>query len=213
MSHLRVAAAISIVVTASAVALLCSPKHYAWIGDQTGYAPLQPIEFSHKVHATDNSIPCEYCHFNVRKAAVAGIPPAGVCMNCHSGMLQPATEGEQPASEAQQASSEAQQPPSEVQQASSEVQKIVDALESDRPIEWIRVHDLQDFVYFDHSAHVNKGVECQTCHGPVETMARVEQTRHLNMGWCVACHREYTAQPPEGMTDVAASTECSVCHF
>jgi len=199
VSHLRVAAAISAVVTVAGIALLYTPKQYAWIGDQTGYAPPQEIEFSHRVHAKDNSIPCEYCHFSVRKAAVAGIPPVGVCMNCHSGMLQPVSEGEQPAQEGQQ--------------ASPEVQKILNAIDSDLPIEWTRVHDLPDFVYFDHSAHVNKGVECQTCHGPVEEMARVEQAQHLSMGWCVACHREYTASPPEGIENVAASTECSVCHF
>lgn len=183
--HLQVAAVISIVVTALGVAVLYNPKHYAWIGDQTGYAPPQPVEFSHKLHAKDNSIPCEYCHFSARRGPVAGIPPAQVCMNCHS----------------------------EVRKDSPEVEKVADAIESGRPIEWVRVYDVPDFVYFDHSAHVNKGIECQTCHGPVEEMARVEQARHLNMGWCVECHRQYMAHPPEGIEDVAASSECSVCHF
>ncbi|MBI3909893.1 MAG: cytochrome c3 family protein [Armatimonadetes bacterium] len=183
--NLQAGIVISLVITVVGGVALAVPKQYVWIGDQTGYSPVQPIEFSHKVHAKDNSIQCEYCHSGARNGPVAGIPSAQVCMNCHS----------------------------EVKKDSPEVRKIAAAVQNNRPIEWVRVHDVPDFVRFDHSAHVNKGVACQTCHGPVETMARIEQTQHLSMGWCVGCHREYTRRPPKGFTNVNASVECSTCHF
>jgi cytochrome c7-like protein/class III cytochrome C family protein len=183
--NLQPAAVISLVITVVGGLALYQPTQYAGIGDQTGYAPPQPIEFSHKVHAKENSIPCEYCHSGARKGPVAGIPAASTCMNCHS----------------------------QVDKNDSEVRKVVAALRNRRPIEWVRVHDLPDFTRFDHSAHVNQGVSCQTCHGPVETMARIEQHQNMTMGWCVQCHREYTARPPKGITNVHASVECSACHF
>jgi len=185
----RTAGVISLVVTVLGVMVLYDPKHYRWIGDQTGYAPIQPIAFSHKTHAKDNGIPCEYCHFGARKSPVAGVPAASMCMNCHSQI-----KGSTP-------------------EAQAEIGKIITAVQSNEPIRWVRVYDLPDFVRFDHSAHLAKGVTCQTCHGPVETMARVEQVRHLSMGWCVQCHRQVTAHPPKGMKDVRASVECSTCHF
>jgi len=189
--NLQTGAVISLVITLVGALVLYNPKEYAWIGNQTGYAPTQPIEFSHKVHAKDNAIPCEYCHFSARKGPVAGIPSANVCMNCHSEIKKLSTETKE----------------------SPEIKKIADAIKANRPIEWVRIHKVPDFVRFDHSAHINKGVACQTCHGPVETMARIEQTRHMSMGWCVQCHRQYTANPPKGITNVRASVECSACHF
>lgn len=186
---LRIGAVTSVVVTVVGSLVLYDPRYYRWIGDQTGYSPVQPIEFSHKVHAKDNSVACEYCHFSARRGPVAGIPPVNVCMNCHSQV-----KGGSP-------------------EAQAEIQKVLSASQSHRPIRWARIHRLPDFVRFDHSAHVTKGVTCQTCHGPVETMARVEQTRHLSMGWCVQCHRQYTTHPPRGMTGVRASVECAVCHY
>jgi hypothetical protein len=183
--NLQTGAIISLVITVVGVLGLYDAKHYAWIGDQTGYSPVQPVEFSHKVHAKDHAIPCEYCHFSARRGPVAGVPPANVCMNCHS----------------------------EVQKDSAEVRKIVEAVKSGRPMEWVRVHDLPDFVRFDHRAHVNQGVACQTCHGSVQEMARVEQVKDLSMGWCVNCHRDYTRNPPKGFKNVRASVECSVCHY
>lgn len=182
---LYIAAVISATLTLAGAATLLDPAYYAWIGDQTGYAPVQPIDFSHKIHAKDNGIPCEYCHFSARKGPVAGVPPASVCMNCHSQILKD----------------------------SPEVLKITRAIREGKPIEWVRVHRLPDFVRFDHSAHVVKGVACQTCHGPVQNMPRVAQSRHMSMGWCVSCHRRYTARPPKGMTDVNARVECSTCHY
>jgi hypothetical protein len=183
--NLQPAAVISAVVTIVGALAFYQPNQHIGIGDQTGYAPQQPIEFSHKEHAKDHSIPCEFCHSGARKGAVAGIPAAGTCLKCHV----------------------------EIEKESPEVQKLLTAVRDGRPIEWVRVHDQPDFVRFDHSAHVSKGVACQTCHGPVETMARIEQSRDMNMGWCVTCHRDYTAHPPKGMKDVKASVECSACHF
>lgn len=133
------------------------------IGIQQGYQPAQPINFSHKIHAGDNQIDCNYCHTGVRKAKNANIPSANICMNCHS----------------------------VVKTESPEIKKIYDAVAKNQPIEWVRIHNLPDFVYFNHSQHVKVGgVECQTCHGPIEEMDVVEQHSDLTMGWCINCHRE-----------------------
>ncbi len=166
-----------------AVAIYFPAATFRQPSDQQGYSPLQPINFSHKIHAGDNKIPCLYCHFGAEKSAVAGIPPANVCMNCHS----------------------------EVRKDSPEIQKIVTAIQTRRPIQWIRVDNLPAFVSFNHSRHVSVGVPCQTCHGPVETMKRVAQFQNLTMGWCVNCHRTYRASMIAGKP-VHASTDCSVCH-
>ncbi|PIU66581.1 MAG: cytochrome C [Armatimonadetes bacterium CG07_land_8_20_14_0_80_59_28] len=178
-------AVISLILTLAGALVLFSPKEYARVGNQSGYAPVQPINFSHKVHAKDNSIPCEHCHSAARKSPVAGVPAANVCMNCHS----------------------------EILKDSPEVRKIYDAVKDKRPIEWVRVHDCADFVRFDHSAHVTKGVPCQSCHGKVETMSRVQQVSDLSMGWCVNCHRQMNKKPLKGMKNVKASVECSTCHY
>ncbi len=137
------------------------------IGVQQGYAPTQPIKYSHKVHAGDYKIDCNYCHTGVRKSKNANIPSANVCMNCHSAINKGATTG------------------------TEEIQKIYDAVESNTPIEWVRVHNLPDLAYFNHAQHVEVGkVECQTCHGPIEEMEVVKQYANLTMGWCVNCHRD-----------------------
>jgi hypothetical protein len=183
--NLQPAAVLSVVITVVGGMALYQPKQYAGIGDPTGYSPMQPIEFSHKVHARDHGIACEYCHSGVRKGPVAGLPAASTCMNCHA----------------------------QIRKDAPEVRKIAAAVKTGRPIAWVRVHDLADFVRFDHSAHVSKGVACQTCHGPVETMPRIEQNRNMTMGWCVRCHRDANVHPPKGMTNVHASVECSVCHY
>ncbi len=133
------------------------------VGVQQGYAPTQPIAFSHKIHAGDYEIDCNYCHTGVRKSKNANIPSPNICMNCHSLV---ATE-------------------------SPEVEKIYVAIETNTPIEWVRVHNLPDLAYFNHSQHVEVGgIECQTCHGPVEEMDVIRQHTTLTMGWCINCHRE-----------------------
>jgi len=137
------------------------------IGVQQGYAPKQPIAFSHKIHAGQYEIDCKYCHVGVMKGKSATIPSINICMNCHNQIRQGAVTGE------------------------GEIAKLVSAWDSKKPIEWVRIHNLPDLAYFNHSQHVNvAGVECQTCHGPIETMDVVRQHSLLTMGWCIDCHRK-----------------------
>jgi mono/diheme cytochrome c family protein len=143
------------------------------VGVQQGYAPTQPIAFSHKLHAGDKQIACEYCHTSVRKAKHANIPSASICMNCH---IKIKTESEQ-------------------------IAQIYEAIDYDpkakifgkniKPIQWVRVHNLPDHVYFNHSQHVElAGIECEECHGPIKEMSKVYQYSPLTMGWCIDCHRK-----------------------
>ncbi len=173
------------------------------VGIQQGYAPTQPIPFSHKLHAGMYEIECQYCHTGVTKSKNANIPSANICMNCHNS----------------------------VKVASPEIQKIYQAIENNRPIEWVRVHNLPDLAYFNHSQHVAVGgLECQTCHGPVEEMEVIQQYSPLTMGWCVNCHRETLVNAEgnayydkllefhqgnkAGMTvEDIGGLECSKCHY
>ncbi len=153
-----------------------------------GYAPTQPINYSHAVHAGALEIPCQYCHFGAQRGRYAGIPPAQICMNCHS----------------------------TVKTDHPEVRKVKAAITSKRPIEWVRVHTLPDHVYFNHRPHVTAGMPCQQCHGPVESMGRVEQFAPLTMGWCLDCHR--TGGKPSGADGEPLPrtqtllTDCVTCH-
>ena len=143
------------------------------IGVQQGYQPKQPIAFSHKLHAGAYEINCKYCHTGAMKGKQANIPSPNICMNCHS----------------------------QIKQESPEIQKIYAAIGYDvktasytgkqKPIEWVRIHNLPDLAYFNHSQHVNVGgIECQTCHGKIEEMEVVKQYSLLTMGWCIDCHRK-----------------------
>ena len=149
------------------------------VGVQQGYKPEQPIAFSHKIHAGENGVDCNYCHSGARHSKSAGVPSANVCMNCHT-YINSGTET-----------------------GTTEIAKIYDAIGFDvetrtyiegyeqKPIQWVRIHNLPDLAYYNHSQHVNvAGIECQTCHGPVEEMEVVEQYSPLTMGWCINCHRE-----------------------
>ncbi|MCH2135924.1 MAG: cytochrome c family protein [Phycisphaerales bacterium] len=127
-----------------------------------GYAPIQPVPFSHALHAGELGIDCRYCHNTVEVSAHASIPPTQTCMNCHS-MIHP---------------------------DSDQIKPLKDSWETGRPIEWVRVHDLPDYSFFNHSAHVNRGVSCVECHGRVDTMEIVRQEKTLSMGWCLECHRD-----------------------
>jgi hypothetical protein len=127
-----------------------------------GYAPQQPVPFSHKLHAGDMGMDCRYCHTSVEKAAFAAVPPTQTCMNCHSA----------------------------IKATSPKLQPVRDSWANDRPVEWVKVHNLPDFAYFDHSAHVSVGVGCESCHGRIDQMPVVEQKQPLSMGWCLDCHRE-----------------------
>jgi Cytochrome c7 and related cytochrome c len=186
-------------------------------GNQQDYEPVQPIAYSHRLHAGELQMQCLYCHFNAEKSRYAGIPPAAVCMNCHT--LVTATFGAVRAEE-DLATKEKRKPRTVF---SPEVQKIYDALGLDanrrpnparalKPVAWTRVYKLPDFVYFDHRAHVTAGVTCQTCHGPVETMERMRQVPDLSMGWCVNCHRDASRNGVNGKK-VFASIDCSTCHY
>jgi len=200
--------------------------YFLQIGVDTGYKPVQPIEFSHKVHAGDNGIDCEYCHSSAKHSKTSGIPTANVCMNCHKSVNEYTGEtfGEH-----------------DKAFFDGEIAKVHEAAGWDKnkfqytgegkAVEWTRVHNLPDFVYYNHSQHVSvAGLECQTCHGPVEEMHRVEQFSPLTMDWCISCHQEtevkmdddgYYAGTYEHLSDAhkgatvadMGGRECGKCHY
>ena len=157
-------------VVAALLGLVTVPVYFglllAYGADPTtlsvGYAPVQPVPYSHALHAGKIGLDCRYCHTTVERAAMAALPPTEVCMNCHKAILPDSPKL------------------GEVQQSYVE----------GTPIAWIKVHDLADYVYFDHSAHLTVGVGCIECHGPVQQMERVRTVEPLNMAWCLKCHRD-----------------------
>jgi hypothetical protein len=175
-------------------------------GNHQGYEPAQPIAYSHRLHAGELQIQCQYCHFGADKSRHAGIPPASVCMNCHKFVTAPLGAMR---AEDELAEKEKRAPRPVV---SAELRKLYDAVDHEQPIAWTRIHSLPDFAYFDHRPHVNAGVACQLCHGPVESMERVRQISDLGMGWCVNCHRQ-SSLTSIGGRPVNPSTNCSTCHF
>ncbi len=188
-------------------------------GNHQGYAPEQPISFSHRLHSGDLKMSCLYCHPGVEKSPVAGIPAATTCMNCHRFVT-----GGWDETQIQQQQDQLKN--REVQFIiSDELAKLYQSVGFDTdqmayqeematgPIEWTRIHRLPDFVYFDHRPHVTAGVACQSCHGPVETMERVAQISTLSMGWCVNCHRDVNNGLVPELVGRVASTECGVCHY
>ncbi len=174
------------------------------VGIHQGYAPRQPIAFSHKLHAGMYEINCNYCHTGVYKAKSANIPSVNICLNCHNS----------------------------IKTESPEIKKLYSAVEKNKPIEWVRVHNLPDLAYFNHSQHTKVGgVECQTCHGAIQEMEVVQQHSTLTMGWCINCHREtvvkaegnayydklvsmHAAKSKEPMkVENIGGLECSKCHY
>lgn len=174
------------------------------IGVQQGYAPEQPIPFSHKLHAGQYEIDCKYCHSSVEKSKHASIPGAYVCMNCHNA----------------------------IKTTSPNMQKIYAYVENDEPIQWVRVHNLPDLAYFNHAQHVKvAGLDCTNCHGDIKNMEVVQQVSLLTMGWCIDCHRKtevnakgnayydnltemhskYSKQPLK--VENIGGLECSKCHY
>ena len=129
---------------------------------EVGYQPKQPVQFSHKLHAGDLGMDCRYCHHTVERSAMAAVPPTQTCMNCHT----------------------------RVRTDSPLLAPVRDSAATDQPIHWIRVHNLPDYAYFDHSAHMLAGVGCSSCHGRIDQMPRVTQVQPLSMGWCLDCHRD-----------------------
>ena len=130
-----------------------------------GYAPQQPVPFSHKLHAGTRKIPCLYCHSNAERSRHATIPSTNVCMNCHL-----VVRTDRPA-----------------------IQTVAMLYEQGKTIPWVRVHRVPDYVYFSHRWHVARGIACQTCHGQVQNMDVIRQAENLKMGWCISCHRQNKA--------------------
>jgi hypothetical protein len=172
-----------------------------------GYAPKQPVPYSHKLHVGQLGLDCRYCHASVEVSPVSNIPPTQVCMNCHH----------------------------VVKKDSEWLAPIRESLATGRPMRWIRVHDLPEYAFFNHASHVRAGVGCVSCHGRIDTMEVVTQVEPLSMGWCLDCHRNPTPHlrpveevtnmewfPPsdqaelamQAMTDlsIAPPVDCSGCH-
>jgi len=142
-----------------------------------GYQPEQPVPYSHKFHVGELGMDCRYCHVGVETSAVAGIPPTQTCMNCHTN----------------------------VKPTSDSLKVVKESWDTGKPIQWVRVHKSPDYVYFDHSAHVNSGVACASCHGRVDRMTVVLQMESLSMNWCLECHRN----PEEQLRPVSEVTNMS----
>ncbi len=173
------------------------------LGGQQGHAPVQPIAFSHALHAGLYELDCQYCHAGAERSRHAGVPSASVCLNCHS----------------------------QVKTDAPEIRKLTTFVRDDRPVPWEKVHRLPDFAYFSHASHVTAGLACQTCHGAVQQMVRVEQQETMTMGWCLSCHRatraeqrqapaplatlalnQLTGQAPIDARHLSPPTDCSGCH-
>lgn len=193
------------------------PVYAAWLvayglsprTTDVGYTPEQPIAYSHAKHVGELGMDCRYCHWSAETSAHANIPPTETCMNCHHSILRD----------------------------SAKIAPLIESYETGMPIEWVRVHDLPDYAYFDHSAHVARGVSCVSCHGDVRRMEVVKQVETLSMGWCLDCHRnpdphlrdpkdvyDLGWKPPNGedpaefgrkireRLNINPSTDCSTCH-
>lgn len=172
-----------------------------------GYAPEQPVPFSHKLHAGQLDFDCQYCHTNVSESKHANIPATETCMNCHN----------------------------QIKTDSPRLEKVRESWETGEAVEWIRVHNLPDYAYFNHAAHVNVGVGCESCHGRVDRMDVVQQVEPLSMSWCLDCHRnpEQQVRPVEEVTtmgyeivnqiekgqelvsenNIDPPTDCQSCHY
>ena len=171
----RLSILLGILIAGGGVTFLLGVNRTSFI-TQAYEAREQPVQFSHKHHVGDDGIDCRYCHTTVETAASAGIPATKTCMNCHSQLF-----------------------------ANSPYLEIVrESWRSGQPIKWVRVHDLPDFVYFNHSIHVNKGVGCSTCHGRVDQMPLMWNVASLNMEWCLECHRnpENFIRPKDKITEM-----------
>src|SRR6476661_10922504 len=192
---------------AGLLGLFAEVNRSPWV-TQARVAREQPIQFSHERHVAGNGLDCRYCHTSVEESSFAGIPPTKTCMNCHS----------------------------QIFSTSPYLEPVRESFRSDRPIAWTRVHDLPDFVYFNHSIHVKKGMGCTTCHGQVDRMPLMWQEKSLQMEWCLECHRNPAkyVRPRDKITDmeyqlsdreqlvvgqrlvkeyqIQSLTSCSTCH-
>jgi mono/diheme cytochrome c family protein len=222
-------------VLVSAILLLLTAGYFMYgffmqIGVDQGYAPVQPIHYSHKIHAGANQIDCNFCHSSARKSKHSGIPSLNVCMNCHKNIAEYNGEVDPENGYTKEF-------------YDAEIQKLYDAVGWDettqsytgeeKPVKWVRIHNLPDFAYFNHAQHVSVGgIACQTCHGPVEEMEIMYQYSPLTMGWCINCHRETNVRMEDneyyekiheqlakkyGVDKVTAAQmgglECGKCHY
>lgn len=161
------------------------------VGVDQGYSPLQPIAFSHKIHSGDNKIDCQYCHSSAKHSKHSGIPSVNVCMNCHKNIAEVAEGTVVEWDGVTYGKAELDKEIAKVYTAAGWDPEALEYTGNTKPIKWIRIHNLPDFVYFNHSQHVTVGgLECQKCHGPVEEMDEMYQFSPLTMGWCINCHRE-----------------------
>ncbi|MCA0130984.1 c-type cytochrome [Winogradskyella alexanderae] len=221
-------------VLVSVIFLLLASGYFAYgyfmqIGIDQGYEPVQPIHYSHRIHAGENGIDCKYCHSSARVSKHSGIPSLNICMNCHKAIGEVAEATQQEGIKEFGVDYNA------------EIQKLYEAVGWDgtgytgetQPVKWIRIHNLPDFAYFNHSQHVSvAGLECQTCHGPVEEMEIMYQHSPLTMGWCINCHRETNVKVKDngyytkiheqlskkyGVEQLTAAQmgglECGKCHY
>jgi hypothetical protein len=191
-----VAALLVVAALATAYWTFGGRRHYRLLGIQQGYEPAQPIAFSHAMHAGKLEISCFYCHSGAEHSDTAGVPALNVCMNCHSVVR--ARGGHR--------------------EPSAEIARLVEAWESRqkasaRSIEWIRVHHLPDYVHFSHRAHIANNIQCQECHGPVQSMDRIRQASSLSMGWCISCHRLTPQTAPTHWKRTRGPLDCAACHW
>jgi hypothetical protein len=154
---LAAAASLGLVLAVGVVWYYFSPEY-----TDVGYRPVQPIPYSHRLHAGELGIDCRYCHASVETSAVAVVPPSRTCMNCHA----------------------------LVKKESPLLAPLRASLEFGQPLEWVRIHNLPDYAFFNHAAHVRAGVGCASCHGRIDTMEVVQQVEPLSMSWCLDCHRD-----------------------
>lgn len=159
---------------------------YGYPTKYQGYAPDQPIPFSHKIHAGEVGVDCRFCHQNVERSEHAGVPDTMTCMKCHS----------------------------QIASDSPDIQFLRNSFAQGVPLRWNKVHDLPDHAHFSHKAHIARGFDCVQCHGAVEQMDKVEVVAEFNMGWCVGCHRQYTEQEDKpGNNKMVGITSCGTCHY
>jgi hypothetical protein len=217
MSLRTTSVVLSVALVFAVLILIAAAANSRLPGDHRHFEPSQPITFSHRLHAGELQIGCAYCHSGAEKNRHAGLPSAAACMNCHQSVTDTWTNVR---AEDELAQKEKRPPQPTV---SPELEKLYGFLAKDKQqkpdpqkepasIPWVRIHDLPDYVYFDHGAHVHAGVTCQECHGPVETMERVRQFESLSMGWCVNCHRDANRHGIAGH-EVKASLDCATCHY
>jgi menaquinone reductase, multiheme cytochrome c subunit len=198
---------VSAVLVAFAGAVTLSAYLFRPDRTETGYQPVQPVPYSHKLHAGNLGMDCRYCHSTVEVSNYAAVPATETCMNCHT----------------------------RVKPESEQLQLVRESYATGRAIPWVRIHQLPDYVYFSHKAHVTAGVSCVSCHGRVDQMAEVKQVKPLTMAWCLECHRNPAAsirprdevtnlgwQPPGDAAQIGREliakynihppTNCSGCH-